>query len=228
MKSNAAGRPKHRRTAMPDPKTATVAIVDYGLGNLFSVKHACESVGIRALITASHQEILSADAVILPGVGAFGDAMKALKRLDLVGPLSDIVGTEKPLIGVCLGMQLLMTQSYEFGEHRGLDIIQGPVLRFEDPGNGQKRLKVPHVGWNEIYQRGADPLFSGVRDGEFMYFIHSFYAKPEDAGVVSSVSRYGTTEFCASVCYKNVHAFQFHPERSGPEGLKIYKNLLRR
>ncbi len=230
----------------------TVAIVDYGLGNLFSVKHACEHVGLRVTITSCREEILASDVVILPGVGAFGDAMECLNRRHLVGPLHQVAQSDRLLIGICLGMQLLMSESYEFGRHKGLGIIEGPVVRFEDPvevtGQGGdrtiSRLKVPQVGWNRVFRtesgsvsRGtaapaeaegsrASPL-DGIRDGEYMYFVHSFYAIPEDPKMVVTTSRYGHIQFCSSLACGNVIGFQFHPERSGPAGLQVYRNLLR-
>jgi len=226
---------------MIDSEQIKVAIVDYGLGNLFSVKHACEHAGTRATITSSKQEILQADAVILPGVGAFGDAMESLRKLDLISPLRETTMSQKPLIGICLGLQLLMTESYEFGRHRGLGIIAGPVVRFENPVGASGKLKVPQVGWNRIFRRkdsqtpaegdGAPPdpwsgsPLTGLRDGEFMYFVHSFYAEPQDPAVVLSVSQYSHIEFCSSLRYGNIFAFQFHPERSGPQGLQIYQNV---
>src|SRR3990172_8761912 len=134
----------------PWPQRFQVAIVDYGIGNLFSVKHACEQAGIHASVTHSCSEILQASAVILPGVGAFGDAMETLGKLDLVSVLRDIAASGKPLVGICLGMQLLMTESHEFGWHRGLGIIEGEVVRLEEAVHGDRVLKVPHVGWNRI------------------------------------------------------------------------------
>lgn len=206
-------------------------IVDYGLGNLYSVKHAFRHVGLDAEITPSRSEIMAADAVILPGVGAFGDAMDTLHRLDLVGPLRDVAASGKPLIGICLGLQLLMSVSYEFGRHAGLDIVAGEVLRFENPADPSNcRLKVPQVGWTGIYNTNGKSSWTegpleGVADGEFMYFVHSFYVRPNDDAVVLSRSKYGHIEFCSSLRKGNVFACQFHPERSGPQGLKIYRNL---
>jgi glutamine amidotransferase len=226
---------------MSEGKQIKAAIVDYGLGNLFSVKHACEHVRMQAVITSSKDEIFHADVVILPGVGAFGDAIAALKRLDLMNPLKEIAASDKPLIGICLGMQLLMTESFEFGHHKGLGIIVGPVVKFEDPVGALGKLKVPQVGWNRIYEKtgrrtrqqgkgtsqdswSASPL-QGLDDGEFMYFVHSYYAKPEDPDVVLSASCYGNVEFCSSLRHRNIFASQFHPERSGLQGLHIYRNV---
>jgi len=218
-----------------------VAIVDFGMGNLFSAKHACEHVGMQALITCEKSHILSADAVILPGVGAFGDAMNSLHKLDLVEPLKDVAASEKPVVGICLGLQLLMTESQEFGLHKGLGIVKGPVVRFENPYGPHGPLKVPHIGWNGIFRPGhlrnkaelltdtEDPWngtpLHGLYDGTYMYFVHSFYAIPENPEVTLSTSKYGNLEFCSSLRYGNVFAFQFHPERSGPDGLRIYESL---
>lgn len=222
---------------MVNLETVNIAIVDYGLGNLFSVKHACSYVGMETIITSNRQEIMQADVVILPGVGAFGDAMQTLIRLDLVSPLKDIANSGKYLIGICLGMQLMMTESYEFGHHKGLGIIEGSVIRFKKPKGSFGKLKVPHIGWNSIYKPNRwignsindncweDTPVAGSNDGEFMYFIHSFYAVPEKNEMILSISKYGDIEFCSSLKYKNVFAFQFHPERSGPSGLLIYHNI---
>jgi len=220
---------------MSDQRSSRVAIVDHGLGNLYSVKHACAQVGLPAVITSSKQEILNADAVILPGVGAFKDAMDTLHQLDLVGVLRDIAASGRPLVGICLGVQLLMTESYEFGRHKGLGIIEGPVVRFNQPMEGSRRLKVPQIGWNRVCKTApgkqaakdvwANTLLASLADGEYMYFVHSFVVQPQDASVILSVSRYGHIEFCSSLRYQNIFACQFHPERSGIEGLKIYRNL---
>jgi len=225
---------------MSNPSASVVAIIDYGMGNLFSVTQACEQAGLQTVITSSPKEMLASDAVILPGVGAFGDAMNALERLDLISGLRDVAASPKPLVGICLGMQLMMSESNEFGSHRGLGIIEGEVVRLEGPADQNKVLKVPQVGWNQISSssshRGNDttdllntawesPIFGGILDGEYMYFIHSFYAKPADASVVVSTTQYGETEFCSSLIVGSVFACQFHPERSGPAGLRVYQNL---
>jgi glutamine amidotransferase len=221
---------------MPDATPARIAIVDFGLGNLYSVKQACAHVGLSAAITASKAEVLAADAIILPGVGAYGDAMATLGKLGLVSAIREFVASGRPLVGICLGMQLLMSGSDEFGHQEGLGIIPGRVVRFQDPMLGDRKLKVPQIGWNGIYRprpghAGADPwmgtFLDAVPDGEPMYFVHSYVVQPDDAGVVLSTTRYGNVEFCSSLRYGNVVACQFHPERSGPEGLKIYRNLAR-
>ena len=222
--------------------------MDYGLGNLFSVAQACTHVGMSPVITSEPREVSNADVVILPGVGAFGDAMEHLKRLDLVSPLRDVAQSDKPLIAICLGMQLLMTESYEFGRHAGLGIIAGSVVHLADSPESSRhsdnqataRVKVPQVGWNRIFRQesaggpklnglnsdhwASSPL-SGLGNGEFMYFVHSYHVEPEDASLVLSVSRYGESEFCSSLHYRNIFGFQFHPERSGLPGLQIYRNI---
>lgn len=220
---------------MSAPESIRIAVVDYGLGNLFSVKHACEHVGMQAAITSSRDEILAADAVILPGVGAFGDAMAQLRRLDLVGPLRDIAATSKPLVGICLGMQMLMSESFEFGCHEGLGIIPGKVVRLENPrGDDGAALKVPHVCWDRMSRPGAGrdgwagTLLDGLEDGVFMYFVHSFHVVPEDPLVGLATTRYGNIEFCSALERGNTFACQPHPERSGPDGLKVYRNLEKR
>ena len=225
---------------MSGPQQHQVAIVDYGMGNLFSVKQACEWAGLTANTTASPKELLAADAVILPGVGAFEDAMATLKRLGLVRSLLEFVSLGKPLVGICLGMQLLMTEGYEFGYHEGLGIIEGQVERLEESAGETRKQKVPQVGWNRIQaaghkeQRGENhpeptlwqgTLLEGIDDGEFMYFVHSFYPRPNNSNVVLSTTQYGHVRFCSSLRLGNVFAFQFHPERSGARGLQIYRNL---
>ena len=214
------------------PEGQHVAIIDYGMGNLFSVARACEIVGLRAAITTSHDVVLAADAAILPGVGAFGDAMERLRALDLVDVLREVAASGKPLMGICLGMQLLMTESHEFGRHQGLNIIGGEVVRLQPVSAVVQRLKVPQVGWNHI-DRPSQPswqgtLLEGLRDGEWMYFVHSFCAIPKDRGLIASTTQYGTVRFCSSVLRDNVFGCQFHPERSGPQGLRIYRNLAAR
>lgn len=229
MVSNAV---RQRPPSRPDGKKPFVAIVDYGMGNLFSVKQACEYAGLPAAITASKEEVLRADGVILPGVGAFGDAMETLRQLDLASPLREIAHSGVPLMGICLGMQLMMSESFEFGQHQGLNLFQGKVIRFEKPRDGARVLKVPEVGWNIIYPADNrsralwdfSPL-RGVPDQAYMYFVHSFYCVPEDPKSRVSLSRYGHIEFCSSVKAGNIFACQFHPERSGPCGLQVYCNF---
>ena len=211
-----------------------VAIVDVGIGNLFSVGQACAHAGIRGTITASRDVILNADAVLLPGMGSFGDAMASLQRHDLVEPLKDVAASGKHLVGICLGMQLLLSESSEFGNHAGLGILPGTVVRFEplkEPDGA--RLKVPLVGWNRISRpsgstgasRWSESPLRPLESGVYMYFVHSYYACPEYSEQVLCSSRYGDLSFCSGLMSGNVIGFQFHPERSGPEGLRIYQEL---
>jgi len=225
---------------MPNGPAGQVAIIDYGMGNLFSVSQACEKAGLQSFITSVPQEISTAAAVILPGVGAFGDAMDTLVKLDLVSVIQDIAASPKPLVGICLGMQLMMTESNEFGNHRGLGIIEGEVVRLEESVEDARVMKIPQVGWNQIHATRSGlngkspnvsdetwdvPLLKGIPDGEYMYFVHSFYSKPVDDAVVVSTTRYAGIEFCSSVRLDNLFACQFHPERSGLSGLQVYRNL---
>lgn len=218
---------------MTESPAPIVAVVDFGVGNLFSVQSACRVVGLDARLTSLRHDVLNADGVIVPGVGAFGDAMAALERLDLVSPLRDLAAAGTPLLGVCLGMQLFMTESEEFGRHRGLGLFDGPVVRFRSPRNGARELKVPQVGWNQIRRTEATAagncssagLLRDIPDGVFMYFVHSYYAQPTTAADVVTTTHYGDVEFCSSIGRRNVFACQFHPERSGVGGLQFYRNF---
>ena len=214
------------------PSEAKVAIVDYGLGNLFSIQRACQTVGLPAVVTADPKTIEASPAIILPGVGAFGDAMSAIRALGLAEVIQKAAADGKPLMGICLGMQLLADESFEFGRHKGLGIIPGSVVRLEglEEGKGQT-LKVPQVGWNQIFPASLDwrdsPL-AALPAGEYLYFVHSYYFKPAAASVVLCRTRYGTLDFCSGLQRGNVCAFQFHPERSGPAGLGIYRGFAER
>ena len=225
---------------MRNNSIAYVAIVDDGTGNLFSVMQACERVGLLATITSSPQEILNASVVILPGVGAFGEAMKSLRKVGLVAPLQKVACSGIPLIGICLGMQLLMTESHEFGRHLGLGIIEGEVFRMKETQNAVHYYKVPQVGWNriqltEVASEGSrklvggpkNNLLAGIEQNAFMYFVHSYYCKPNDINSVLSVTQHGEFTFCSALRCGNVYGFQFHPEKSRSLGLHIYRNLAR-
>jgi imidazole glycerol-phosphate synthase subunit HisH len=207
-----------------------VAIVDYGLGNLHNVQRACQAVGMAAKITSSPEEVLGAPAAILPGVGAFGDAIASLGASGVGEALRELVESGRPLFGICLGFQLLMTESFEFGRHRGLDFIPGSVVRLHNPADAGGGYKVPHVGWNRVWKKNADgttgsgskTLLDAVADGEYMYFVHSFVVVPAEANAIASTTHYGDVEFCSSGGRGNVFGCQYHPERSGVEGLKLY------
>jgi len=198
-----------------------IAIVDYGLGNLKSVKSACDRLGVEAAVTADPAAILGADGVIFPGVGAFSRAVGNLRQLGILNAVADAARAGKPFLGICLGLQLLFTESSEHGRHEGLDIVPGRVVRFDTPG-----LKVPHMGWNQVRQERPSALFEGVPDESFFYFAHSYYAVPDDADVVVGSADYGV-RFAAAVQKDNVFATQFHPEKSGPLGLGLLENFCR-
>jgi imidazole glycerol-phosphate synthase subunit HisH len=203
-----------------------VAIVEYQLGNLFSIANTCRKVGINAEISSDSSEILNAKALILPGVGAFGDAMNALKEKGLDKIIKEFVDSGKPVMGVCLGMQLFFEKSFEFGEKEGLGILKGSVKKFPDYIE-DKRMTIPHIGWNQIFPRdGAtwenSPL-EGMKKNEFMYFVHSFYVDPLDQEIVLTKTNYSGFEYCSSVFKGNVFATQFHPEKSGEHGIEIFR-----
>jgi glutamine amidotransferase len=202
-----------------------IAIIDYGMGNLRSVQKGFEKVGFDAVVTADPKVVLEAGKIVLPGVGAFRDCMRNLEQGGFVEPILKVIRDGRPFLGICVGMQLLMTDSVEFGLYQGLDVIPGHVLRFPDgmEENGEK-LKVPHMGWNQIAIKRRSPIFAGIDDGTNVYFVHSYYEKPDDESVVAATSDYGF-EFCASIWKDNIVATQFHPEKSQEIGLKILKNF---
>jgi glutamine amidotransferase len=197
-----------------------IAIVDYGVGNLFSLSSSLKALGLETEITGDAARLQAADRIILPGVGAFGDA-KA--KLDATG-LVDILRAEaekKPLLGICLGMQLLFDKSVEYGEHQGLGFVPGQVADLRDDLT-DKTLKVPHMGWNSLQIVKNDPLFKYFNDGEYVYYVHSFYAKDCAASTLGT-SRYGNVAVTGAVRNGNVWGTQFHPEKSGDAGLRLLK-----
>lgn len=196
-----------------------VAIVDYGVGNLFSLKSSFAKIGVEAIVTADPEVLKKADKIVLPGVGAFEDAARKLRDSGLDKVLTLLAAEGKPLLGICLGMQLLFEKSYEYGEHKGLGLIKGSVKPIKDVIPGE--LKIPHIGWNPLIYKRTSPLFSYINDGDCVYFVHSFYAADCDDSVVA-VSEYGA-ELTAAVQNKNVFGCQFHPEKSGKVGLNILK-----
>jgi glutamine amidotransferase len=209
-----------------DKIKSNVVIIDYQLGNLFSVKQACDTVGMNAVISSEKDDILNADAMILPGVGAFNEAMKNLKRLELDVVIKQKVNAGTPIFGICLGLQLLFTESEEFGAGNGLDLISGVIKRFPENLQGRK-IKVPHIAWNTIYklkQNWESTALNELTNEDFMYFIHSYYVKPEDESIVLTSTNYDSIEFCSAIIYKNIFATQFHPEKSAEKGISIYKN----
>ena len=207
-----------------------VVIIDYQMCNLFSVKHVCDNIGLGVEITSDKHKLLNADAAILPGVGAFGMAMNNISKLDLLIPIKEFVNSGKPFMGICLGMQLLFAESEEFGNNKGLRLIEGRVTNFRSNFNHRNKIKVPHMGWNRISKTNSSkniwrgsPL-RGIKENEYMYFVHSYYAEPEDDNIILSIANYGGIEFCSSILHKNIFATQFHPEKNGIEGIKIYSN----
>jgi len=202
--------------------TRKVVIVDYGMGNLRNVQKAFERIGTEAGITRSKKEIRSASALVLPGVGAFKDCMENLEKYGLIDPLLRSIEKGTPYLGICLGLQILFSESEEFGSHRGLDLIKGRVVRFQP----DSEHKVPHMGWNTIEFQKECPFFGGIQDSSFFYFVHSYYVVPEEKACISTLTRYGDP-FASSVLKGNIFATQFHPEKSQENGLKILENFVK-
>lgn len=198
-----------------------IAIIDYDAGNLRSVEKALLALGETPVITREPEEILGADKVILPGVGSFGDAMEKLRQYGLVDVIRQVAGKGTPFLGICLGLQLLFESSSESPGVEGLGILPGRILKIPDSFG----LKVPHMGWNSLEIRPGAPLFSGIQNGAYVYFVHSFYLEAEDASIVAATAQYGVN-IHASVERGNVFACQFHPEKSGDVGLAILKNFI--
>ncbi len=200
---------------------SSITIVDYGMGNLRSVQKALERLGTKALITSDAQQIAEAEKVILPGVGAFRDAIQALHDHQLVEVIKDAASAGKPFLGICLGLQLLFDVSYEDGEFQGLGIVPGKVKRFELPAE----LKIPHMGWNQLHTTTDNPLLNDIRRDAWFYFVHSYYVQPDDESWTAATTDYGG-EFVSIVARDNVFATQFHPEKSQSEGLQLLRNFV--
>lgn len=196
-----------------------IAVVDYGAGNLASVANALDRIGAPVVVTRDPDEIRNADGVIVPGVGAAADTMKHLSSLELTGVIQDVIAHGKPYLGICMGMQVLLTRSYEGGEHLCLDVIPGSVRRLPDG------LPIPHMGWNQVRQNGDHPLFAGIPDNTDFYFVHSYYAEPDHQSWVGGSTEYGKW-FTSAVCSGNVMGTQFHPEKSGHWGLRLLENFV--
>lgn len=196
-----------------------IAIIDYGMGNLHSVSKAVERLGYTALVTSDEQQILQANGAILPGVGAFGDAMQYLHETGLRDVVLNYAASSKPLLGICLGMQLLFSQSEEHGIHDGLNLLPGQVVRFQ--GN----YKIPHMGWNRLFFRQPSPLLAGIPEEGHVYFVHSYHAQPEQQTDLLAVTDY-YQPVAAIVGRANVYGMQFHPEKSGVIGMQLLKNFL--
>jgi len=196
----------------------SVAIIDYGVGNLRSVEKAFAATGCEAIVTGDEAELRAAERLVLPGVGAFGACMKALKERGFERLVRERVREGTPLLGVCVGMQLLFEESDEFGSTPGLGLLKGKVRRFSN------ELVVPQVGWNRIHQTQPHALFEGIADGSFCYFVHSFYCKPEDEKVITGETEYGG-RYASVIAEENVCGVQFHPEKSQDVGLRMLKNF---
>lgn len=199
--------------------TPTVTIIDYGVGNLFSLKSSFAALGVQATVTSNPKDLAMAERIILPGVGAFGDAANKLRACGMAESLLEEAKTGKPIMGICLGMQMLFDRSFEYGEYEGLGLIPGQVRPIAEaiPAG----LKIPHIGWNALHFVGEHPLFKYIRNGDHVYFVHSFYGAMCDESVIAT-SEYGA-ELTAAVARGNVMGCQFHPEKSGAVGLKILK-----
>jgi glutamine amidotransferase len=203
-----------------DTYKSVIAIIDYGMGNLRSVQKAFEKVGHPAVVTNDPGVVAKADKIVLPGVGAFEDAMAELRARSLIRPVLAAIDSGKPFLGICLGLQLLFDVSYENGRHEGLGVLRGEVVRFDLP----QGYSVPHMGWNQVDFAGRPPVLEGMDSGTYFYFVHSYYVVPEDAGVVATTTDYGSP-FCSMIWRDNLFAAQFHPEKSQSAGLRFFKNF---
>jgi glutamine amidotransferase len=197
-----------------------IAIIDYGAGNLRSVVNAISRLGYQAKVTSSPQEVLTAQAVILPGVGAAADTMANLQRLGLASPIRRFIAEGRPFLGVCIGLQILFSVTEEGGWHECLDIIPGVVRRLP------LGLKIPHMGWNQVRQGIPHPIFDGIPDEANFYFVHSYHVEPDDRSLIAGETEYGIS-ICSFIAQGNLIATQFHPEKSGEVGLKIYHNFIK-
>jgi glutamine amidotransferase len=199
-----------------------IKIVDYGMGNLRSVQKAFEKLGVQAKVCATPEELGDAEKMVLPGVGAFRDAIAELKRQRMIESVKAHIAAEKPFLGICLGLQLLFDVGYEDGEYEGLGIIPGKVVRFED----QPGLKIPHMGWNRLSPVHRPPILEGVPNDAHFYFVHSYHVVPNDESVVATRTDYGGS-FVSMIARRNMFATQFHPEKSQRVGLKLLENFAR-
>ena len=196
------------------------------MGNLRSVQKGFEAVGAKAIVTSDSNKILSARSVVLPGVGAFKACMDNLEKFDLIDTVKQSVQRGKPFLGICLGLQLLFSQAEEFGSVSGLGILKGKVVGFKDAPYSGDPLKIPHMGWNNVEVKPSHPLFDSVPNQSYFYFVHSYYVVPEDRATVATTTNYGI-EFVSGIHHENIHAFQFHPEKSQQLGLTVLKNFSR-
>ncbi len=199
-----------------------IALIDYGAGNLFSVERALKFAGADYFIATKPEQIISAAKIVLPGVGAFKDGMRGLEKNKLDVAIKQAVAKQTPILGICLGMQLMMKTGHEFGTYPGLGIIDGKVDKIIT------NKKLPQIGWNSVTVRQANsPLFQGISSGSYFYFVHSFVTRPKDPKMIAATTDYGGDVFCSAIRYNHIYGTQFHPEKSGPTGLKIYQNFVR-
>lgn len=200
-----------------------IAIIDYEMGNLKSIYKCLKYLNIEAKITDNPKFILDSDGVILPGVGAFGDAMMHLKAKNLITIIKQVVRDNKPLFGICLGLHLLFSKGFEMGEFEGLNIIQGEVILFDKSRVG----KIPQIGWNNVeFQNNNHFIIQGIPNNSYFYFVHSFYGVPKNEENILGLTKYGEIQFCSIVCKDNVIATQFHPEKSSRYGIQMYRNFV--
>lgn len=197
-----------------------IAIIDYGMGNLRSVQKGFERVGHEAIVTDDPAEVQRASKVVLPGVGAFEDAIAELRRRNLIAPVLEVIDSGKPFLGICLGLQLLFDVSHENGRHEGLGVFRGEVVRFQIP----TEYSVPHMGWNQVAIQRCPPILEGIADGTYFYFVHSYYVAPSDPAIIATQTEY-PHPFCSMIWRDNVFATQFHPEKSQADGLRVLKNF---
>lgn len=213
-----------------------ITVIDYGMGNIFNLEKVLKYLGADVVVSSSPQKLLESERAVLPGVGAFGDGMDNLQAKGLIPAIKKYVTSGKPLLGICLGMQLFMTNSEEFGMHNGLDLIKGKVIKFKDSLLTDHRYKIPHIGWGSLKIPYAfdninkvpwkDTILGSIGEDSFVYFVHSFISVPQDERVVLADSEYADGRFCAALHYKNIYGCQFHPEISGEIGLQILKDFL--
>ncbi len=199
----------------------TITVIDYGIGNLRSVTKALEFLGCQVTLTSDPNEVMRANKLVLPGVGAFGAGMRNLTQLGLVDAIRDAVQRGTPLLGICLGLQLLFDESEEMGRHEGLKLVRGKVVRFPETNN----IRIPHMGWNALKIRKSEPLFKGVPDGAMVYFVHSYFPVPDDNSVIAATTEHGV-EFVSAIAIDNIFGTQFHPEKSSKVGLQILRNFV--
>jgi len=198
-----------------------VTVIDYGVGNLRSVTKALEFLGSQVVLTSDPEQVTKASKLVLPGVGAFGTGMANLHQLNLVEAIQDAARRGVPLLGICLGLQLLFDESEEMGRHKGLGLMSGKVVRFPERND----LRIPHMGWNALRIRKRDPLFQDVPDGAMVYFVHSYFPAPDDPSVIAATTEHGV-EFVSAIAVDNIFGTQFHPEKSSQVGLQILRNFL--